>query len=136
MKTLIIGSGVSGLAVYNYLKNVDVEIYNNSNKNINNYLKTNLNKYNQIIVSPGIKLNINIIFQIKKNKIAFYGELEFGVRKIKNDIIAITGTNGKTTTVSMVGFLLKNYIGGVRVGGNIGVPVTSLIDNLAGDESC
>lgn len=136
MKTLIIGSGVSGLAVYDYLKNenVDVEIHSNSNENLNNYLKTNLNKYNQIIVSPGIKLDKNIIFQIKKNKIAFYGELEFGVRKIKNDIIAITGTNGKTTTVSMVGFLLKNYIGGVRVGGNIGVPVTSLINNLAGDE--
>ena len=136
MKTLIIGSGVSGLAVYDYLNkhDIDSEIYNEKFKNINNYSDSDFYKYNQIVISPGIKLNKKTIFQIKRNKIAFYGELEFGVRKIKNSIIAVTGTNGKTTTVSLIGFLLKNYWGGVRVVGNIGIPVTSIIDKVTSDE--
>lgn len=136
MKTLIIGSGVSGFAVYDYLtsKGFSAEIYKGLEKDVDDYLKFNLCKYNQIIVSPGVKLDKSTIFQIKKNKIAFYGELEFGVKKIKNDIIAVTGTNGKTTTVSLIGFLLKNYLSGVMVAGNIGLPVTSLIDKLSGEE--
>ena len=140
MKTMIVGSGVSGRAVYDYLKLNGIDCFYADEKLINEE-KLNKDKFDdlikdvdRVVVSPGISLKKDLIFQIKKKRIAFFGELEFGTSKIKNDIIAVTGTNGKTTTVSLIYYLLKNFFGGVEIGGNIGIPVSSLIDKLFGDE--
>lgn len=132
MKTLIIGSGVSGKAVYKYLKDekCSCEILEKFIESSELFDKLESGKFNRVIVSPGIKLDKNIIFQLKKRKIALYGEMEFGVSKINNKIIAVTGTNGKTTTVSLIGYLLRKYLSGSCVAGNIGVPITSLINKL------
>ena len=132
MKTLIIGSGVSGKAVYEYLKSRKCccEILEQLNSGDELLDKLESEKFRRVIVSPGIKIDKSIIFQLKKKRIAFYGELEFGVNKINNKIIAVTGTNGKTTTVSLIGYLLRNYCSGSCVAGNIGVPITSLINKL------
>lgn len=136
MKTLVIGSGVSGRAVYEFLNNKNLECCYLEDLKLTpeNLTIEDLKKFKQVIISPGVKLNKRLIFQIKRSKIAFYGELEFGFRKIKNDIIAVTGTNGKTTTVSLLGYLLRRYLGGSEVAGNIGIPVTSLINKLSGNE--
>jgi len=139
MSIAILGSGVSGIAVFDYLKKrgVDSRFINfekpglsQDEKDLDEIFKD----VEQLIVSPGIKIDKNIKFYLKKKKIALYGELEFGTRKISNDIIAVTGTNGKTTTVSLIYYLLKDYQGGVVLGGNIGTPVTSLVDKLNGCE--
>ena len=132
MKTLIIGSGVSGKAVYKYLKDkkCNCEILEKFIESSELFDKLESGKFSRVIVSPGIKLDKNIIFQLKKRKIAFYGEMEFGMSKINNKIIAVTGTNGKTTTVSLIGYLLRKYLSGSCVAGNIGVPITSLINKL------
>ena len=97
MKTLIIGSGVSGKAVYEYLKSRKCccEILEQLNSGDELLDKLESEKFRRVIVSPGIKIDKSIIFQLKKKRIAFYGELEFGVSKINNKIIAVTGTNGK-----------------------------------------
>ncbi|MBR3885399.1 MAG: UDP-N-acetylmuramoyl-L-alanine--D-glutamate ligase [Clostridia bacterium] len=140
MKTLIVGSGKSGLAVADYLNARKIDYIFASENNIDlskikeNELDEKLKGINQIITSPGIKINKKTIFQIKKRNIAFFNEFEFGVSKIKNTSIAVTGTNGKTTTVSLINFLLKDYDCGCEVGGNIGIPVTSLVDKLNGEE--
>ncbi len=136
VKNLVVGSGISGRAVKDYLvsKNIDSDIIENFDSVDIEFVENELTKYDQIIISPGVKLDKNIKLQIKKNKIALLSELEFGVGKLKNDIIAVTGTNGKTTTVSLIGYLLRNYFGGCVVAGNIGVPITSLINKLSGEE--
>ena len=56
--------------------------------------------------------------------------MDFACSKITNDIISVTGTNGKTTTVSLIYYMLKDYFGGVMLGGNIGVPVISFADQI------
>lgn len=140
MKVMIIGSGVSGLAVSDYLaernidhffaKKEDIEAREFNEDYINNLLCDVL----FAVISPGIKPHNELIFQLKKRRIALFGELEFGASKINNDIIAVTGTNGKTTTVSLIHYLLKDYLGGCKLGGNIGVPVTRLIRDVNDSE--
>lgn len=140
MKAMIIGSGVSGRAVYDYLVSVGYECFFAKHADINakefdeKYIDNLLTDLDLVILSPGISLQNELVFQIKKRKIAFFGELEFAASKLKNDTIAVTGTNGKTTTVSLIYFLLKNYSGGVELGGNIGIAVSSLINKLTGNE--
>ena len=139
MKTMIIGSGLSGLAVADFLGKNDVEFFFAKKEDIGaiefdqEYLDGLLKDVVQVIISPGISLKTQLIAEIKKRKIPITGEFEFGTSKIENDIIAVTGTNGKTTTVSLIYFLLKNFSGGVSIGGNIGIPVTSLVHSISAD---
>ena len=82
------------------------------------------------MISPGISLDNLLVRQAKKRKIPVVGELELGSRCFMSNIIAVTGTNGKTTTVSLIYFLLKDCLNQVYLGGNIGVPVTSFADDF------
>lgn len=140
MKTMIIGSGISGLAVAEYLSQNNQEYFFAKKEDIDAekfndlYIECLLKDVKEVILSPGINPEREFIFQIKKRKIKITGELEFATSQIFNDIIAITGTNGKTTSVSLMYFLLKELNLGVYLGGNVGVPVTSLIKNLNGNE--
>lgn len=140
MKILILGSGLSGRAVADYLDSQNIDYIFAKNEDINSndfneeHLDNLLGDIDFAVISPGIPCDNKLVFWIKQRKIALFGELEFGCSKIKNDIIAVTGTNGKTTTVSLIHFLLKDYLGGCSLGGNIGVPVTSLINKIKGEE--
>ncbi len=136
----VLGFGLSGRAVFEYLNihNIDCKIIDYDKLKQNNFDESYFDEIfvgiNYLVVSPGINLNKLLKIYLKKKKIAFYGELEFASSKIKNDIIAVTGTNGKTTTVNLIFHLLKSYSVGVFLGGNIGVPATCFIDKLLGDE--
>lgn len=79
------------------------------------------------VISPGIPLTRPCAVALKENKIPIWGELEIASRFIKKPIIGITGTNGKTTTTTLIGEILKDAGYHVFVGGNIGVP---LLDSL------
>lgn len=135
MRVAIIGSGLSGCAVFDYLNKRREDCFFVENKDLM-FLESDkqfdylFDKVDFVVISPGVKLNKNFKIYLKKRKIAFFGEFEFATSKIKNDIIAVTGTNGKTTTVSLIYYLLKSYSAGVFLGGNIGIPVTSLIDKI------
>ncbi|AZR73038.1 UDP-N-acetylmuramoylalanine--D-glutamate ligase [Anoxybacter fermentans] len=83
-----------------------------------------------ILVSPGVPLEIPILKEAKKRGIEVIGEIELSYRLSKAPFIAITGTNGKTTTTSLLGQLLKTYPHRVFVGGNIGRPLIGEILNL------
>lgn len=72
------------------------------------------------VVSPGVPLNSEIILNGKEKGIKIIGELEFAFRFSKGKIIAITGTNGKTTTTSLCGYMFSNAGYKTFVGGNIG----------------
>ncbi|MGB4500612.1 MAG: UDP-N-acetylmuramoyl-L-alanine--D-glutamate ligase [Natronincolaceae bacterium] len=77
------------------------------------------------VVSPGVPLEIPFIREIKNRGIEIIGEIELAYRLSKGHIIAITGTNGKTTTTALVGEIFRNSGKTTHVLGNIGVAFIS-----------
>ncbi len=92
-----------------------------------------------LIVSPGIKFSWpkmhNIVKEARNNLVPIYSDLDLFLMAVKNKtviekkIIAITGTNGKSTTTALIWHTLKECGYKVDVGGNFGVPVLSMDDN-------
>jgi UDP-N-acetylmuramoylalanine--D-glutamate ligase len=80
-----------------------------------------------IVVSPGVSHTIEPIMQARERGIPLIGEVELASRFIKEPIIAVTGTNGKTTTTELLGGMLKNSGLNVFVGGNIGNPLIGYV---------
>ncbi|EFK96667.1 UDP-N-acetylmuramoylalanine--D-glutamate ligase [sediment metagenome] len=81
-----------------------------------------------IIISPGVPLTIAGIKEAKRKKVSVISELELAVREIKKPMIAVTGTNGKTTTTALAGHILTECKIPNCVGGNIGTALTDLIE--------
>ena len=81
-----------------------------------------------IVVSPGVHLDLPVLVEAAKRNIPIISELELASYFITKPIIAVTGTNGKTTTITLIGEMLK--AGGKRVvlAGNIGLPLTEVDD--------
>lgn len=136
MKILILGYSRSGQSAYNLLKdNNEIFIYDKNKKNMPNFLsyadlKKKMIFFDLVIRSPGIKITSKV-YQLAvqlSNKII--SELELGLSYIKdNYIIGVTGSNGKTTLVNMLEFLLKNKYK-VHKLGNIGIPLTSQVKDI------
>ncbi len=82
-----------------------------------------------IIVSPGIHLDIPVLEQAKEKGIPIISEIELAYRLLKKPIIAVTGTNGKTTTATLIAELLKAGGKKVAVAGNIGSPLVEVDDS-------
>ena len=68
-----------------------------------------LDEVKEIIMSPGVPLNLPILEKAREEKIKIISEIELAYRYSKAPIIAITGTNGKTTTTTLVGEIFKNF---------------------------
>lgn len=137
MKVLIAGSGKSGRSAYDYLKSkgYDASFFNedvlNSKIQLSETEKDRLfDGLSFIVVSPGVSLDLEVLKEAKRRQIKIIGELELGAVDTKGNIIAVTGTNGKTTTVSLINFILKDYENSVYLGGNIGVPLTSFCERV------
>lgn len=87
-----------------------------------------LKEIDTAVISPGISLEKeNVVKLINAGK-KIIGELELGFMFEKGRVVAITGTNGKTTTTSLVGHILKDSLKKVYVAGNIGDPYTDICD--------
>jgi UDP-N-acetylmuramoylalanine--D-glutamate ligase len=82
-----------------------------------------------VVVSPGVPHTIEPLEAARKAGVPVIGELELAVRHIHEPIVAITGTNGKTTTTSLVAAMLKASGFAVFVGGNIGAPLIGYVDS-------
>jgi UDP-N-acetylmuramoylalanine--D-glutamate ligase len=80
-----------------------------------------------IVVSPGVPHTIPLLLEAKQKNIPIIGETELAYRLINIPVIAITGTNGKTTTTELIGDMLKKSGKKVFVGGNIGTPFSEII---------
>ncbi len=76
-----------------------------------------------IIVSPAVPLKIPLLKSAASQGIPIISEVELAYSLAKSPICAVTGTNGKTTTVTLLGLLLATAFDKVGVGGNIGVPL-------------
>ena len=88
-------------------------------------------KADLIVLSPGVSHTIKPICQARDRGIPVMGEIELASRYIQQPVVAVTGTNGKTTTTELLGDMLKRSGLNVFVGGNIGNP---LIDYAGGKQ--
>jgi UDP-N-acetylmuramoylalanine--D-glutamate ligase len=84
--------------------------------------------YTRVIVSPGINWNHPALCAVREADVPVSGDLDLFREHYTGDLIGITGTNGKTTTVSLISTLLDVLPGGIEVGGNIGRPMMQLLD--------
>ena len=85
------------------------------------------------VLSPGIPLDSGIAKELEKQGIPIIGEIELAWLCGKGKVIAITGTNGKTTTTALVGRIIEDWLGKVFVVGNIGNPYTEVADRMEED---
>ncbi|MCD8152824.1 MAG: UDP-N-acetylmuramoyl-L-alanine--D-glutamate ligase [Clostridiales bacterium] len=83
-----------------------------------------------VVLSPGVPADLPMVCDFRAAQIPVWGEVELAYRCAKGDLLAITGTNGKTTTTSLVGEILKSRFDNVKVVGNIGIPYTSMADEM------
>ncbi|BBA84555.1 UDP-N-acetylmuramoylalanine--D-glutamate ligase [endosymbiont of Euscepes postfasciatus] len=147
-KILIIGLGKTGISCIKYfiLKKYYIYLIDNNLNYNKNILKKFLN-YNNIklyigfnkiswilqskliILSPGISLNFVELDMIKLYNIKIISDIEIFLNKKKNKkIIAITGSNGKSTVLNIVYNIIKKSNLNVSIGGNIGIPVLDIIN--------
>lgn len=84
-----------------------------------------------LVVSPGIPSDLPILIQAENKGIPIFSEIEVAYWLSEAQIIGITGSNGKTTTTTLVGEILKEDGREVRVAGNIGVPFSSVVQEVS-----
>ena len=146
MNYLIYGLKKSGEASVEFLKDKENTLYLYDNdESVRTNAKTKYFDYNNIkilseiddvtlqfvdklIVSPSISKYNNILGRATAMGIEIMSELELGARAFKGKLIAITGTNGKTTTVELLYHILKVAGKNVQKVGNIGVPITEKLE--------
>lgn len=144
---LVIGSGISGVGSVGLLEYIGarVTLYDSSTELTEEALKAKLpeesrarciarefpeellKEVDTVVLSPGVPVDIPLVNALRENGAAIIGEIELGYQKEKGKVIAITGTNGKTTTTTLVGEIMKAHVGAGKafVVGNIGNPYTS-----------
>lgn len=152
-KVLVAGSGKSGIGATDLLKKVGakVTIYDgNENLDKETILNQLENKENVkvvlgelpkaiidttdlMILSPGIAIDAPFVNAVREAGVPIWGEVELAYVTGKGKVVAITGTNGKTTTTALVGEILGAYYQDVNVVGNIGIPYTRTSFNSTDD---
>ncbi len=146
----ILGMARSGLACAKLLKEIGAEVFVSEIKReepltseINQLKELNIDfetgghtsrailDKDFIVVSPGIPLDIPILSQAESSGIPIFSEIEVAFWLTDAKVIGITGSNGKTTTVTLVGEILKEDKREYRVGGNIGIPFSSIVEEVS-----
>jgi UDP-N-acetylmuramoylalanine--D-glutamate ligase len=88
-----------------------------------------------VVISPGVPTELDILNKVRNRSVPVIGELELASRFITAPVLAVTGTNGKSTTVTLIGLLLKEHGKRVFVGGNLGTPLSEAALKTYGSES-
>lgn len=83
-----------------------------------------------LIVSPGVPTDLPYILALKEKRVPVWGEVELACRFAKGRLIAVTGTNGKTTTTALTGEMMRTYFDEVFVVGNIGTPYAEMVTQM------
>ena len=151
-KVLIIGAGISGFAAAKITRRLGAQVALSDAKNEAdlNYdfeelrdmgiklvfgpqSEELLDGVSLVVVSPAVPARIPLIQAAYKRGIRVASEVELGYQLKKAPICAVTGTNGKTTTVTLLGLLLETHFNKVGVGGNIGVPLSEVALTIPAD---
>ncbi|HYC57941.1 MAG TPA: UDP-N-acetylmuramoyl-L-alanine--D-glutamate ligase [Thermoanaerobaculia bacterium] len=143
MKTLVIGAGKSGVASANFLAaRGDEVVLNDSAKEPSLPVALDervtrafgrddldvLDGVTTIVISPGVPLTIPLLQEAGMRAIPIIGEIELAWTQLTGTVIAITGSNGKSTTTALIGEILKVAGRQPIVAGNIGDPLISSVD--------
>jgi UDP-N-acetylmuramoylalanine--D-glutamate ligase len=151
-KVLVIGAARSGIASARFLAQRGAIVALNDRKPVAEWpaealnLKTEgvghiegdppswlLDQIDLVVVSPGVPTKAIPIRYADRRGAEVIGEVELASRFLRGRVVAITGTNGKTTTTTLIGEMLKDSGLKVQVGGNIGTALISLIDRSSDD---
>ena len=150
MKALVIGAARSGLAISRYLNKRGYEVYLTDAKRIaekRQLVSDGIKvfdeghpdclrdiEYDLIIKNPGIKYTVPFVSYFVDKGYTIYNEMDICLHdQPQHRYAAITGTNGKTTTTTLLGELLKTLNPDNAYCGNIGIPVADVIDNHEND---
>ena len=144
-KVLIIGAGKSGLAAADLLtsQNADIILYDDKKLDEAEVLKKLSKDFkgrivsealtdeiagnpDYLVLSPGVPIDSEKVLKYKAKGACVIGEVELAYYYTKGKIVAVTGTNGKTTTTALTGALMKLKYDNTLVGGNIGIPYTQI----------
>ena len=84
-----------------------------------------------LVISPGVPLDIPILKKAQESGIPIFSEIEVAFWLTDAKIVGITGSNGKTTTTTLIGEILKEEKRESQIGGNIGIPFSSLVEKIS-----
>lgn len=149
-KVLVFGLGISGIGAGQILERHGAEVimYDGNQKLTEEKIKKQLGedssakivigdfpeevleKLDMTVLSPGVPTDLPVIEKMREQGITVIGEVELAYQFGKGDVLAITGTNGKTTTTTLLGEIMKNYQEDVFVVGNIGTPYTTAVEKM------
>ena len=150
---LVFGSGISGIGAAGLLeeRGASVTLYDGNDKldveeirgKMKDGAKTDivlgefpeelLGKLDLVIISPGVPTDLPIVNRMRESDIPVVGEIELAYELGKGEVLAITGTNGKTTTTALLGEIMKAVYDSAFVVGNIGIPYTNVVDETRDD---
>ena len=142
-RAVVLGMGVSGRAAVKFLLSLGVEVSVSDTRDFTDlseadreYLQQHkitfeggghseefLSRNDCIVISPGIPTDLPLLQQMRLKKIPVLGELALAAPYLTEPVVAVTGTNGKTTVTALIGELLAASGKKVFVGGNIGTPI-------------
>ncbi len=152
-KVLVFGAGISGIGAARLLLDASAEVilYDGnkdlSEADIRNRLPEDqgltvilgslereiIDTLDLVVLSPGVPTDLPVVEEFKKSGILLWGEVELAWECGKGDVLAITGTNGKTTTTSLLGEIIAAWKDETYVVGNIGNPYTEAAPKMTED---
>src|ERR1700684_731065 len=142
-KVLVVGLGKSGFAAALFLRRRGAQALS---EEIPSLLEAGIaveagghglltfRRQDLIVVSPGVPLSTPELVQVRTLGLPIIGELELAARFLQGNVLAITGSNGKTTTTTLCGEIFSAAGLQTRVAGNIGLPVIEVVDQSTAGE--
>ncbi len=150
-KVVIVGLGITGIACARFFKERGIEVaatdsrenppcleqfkqyLPDSDLSLGGFDEDMLLTANVIVISPGVSLREPALMKAAMSGVRIWGEIEVFARFVNARVIAITGSNGKSTVTTLVAKMLEQAGNKVEVGGNLGTPAVSLIKEDAPD---
>lgn len=147
-KVVVIGAGISGKGAVELLvrKNAKVFVYDDDGERSRSLseacgvkwvdakdLPTVLSTCDYVVLSPGVSINSNIAVMAQALGVKIISEIELGALYCRGKILAVTGTNGKSSMVNLIGETLKNNGTRSVVCGNVGRSFSGIADTIDGD---
>ncbi|MDE6210863.1 MAG: hypothetical protein K2G42_02690, partial [Clostridia bacterium] len=143
---LIIGWGISGKGACKLLlsQGAKVSVYSDSPIDLTDYPQVTdlsdrdnfdvINGKDLVVISPSISQEHHLVEYAKRYSVPVIGEIELGYRFCKGKIVAVTGTNGKTTTTKLIGDILNSSGKKAYALGNIGRAFCESVEQIKQDE--
>ena len=150
-RATVFGLGASGFSAVRYLAALGVEVEVQDSRDVapfyseltrqfpqvpvqlGQFTTPNLGRGDLAVVSPGISLSEPVIEKIRQQQVEIVGDIELFVRACRAPMLAITGSNGKTTVTTLVGQMLAAQGLNAPVAGNIGMPALDLLEGAIPD---